>query len=77
MNASWPKKPDFRDNEGLYLTNLQFDELPRAILSISFKTFTLFRYHIIVISSVLLLLFAFVFLFCIIYDPREKIIDYH
>ena len=45
--------------------------------SIFFKTFTLFRYHIIVISSVLLLLFAFVFLFCIIYDPREKIIDYH
>ena len=24
---------DFRDNEGLYLTNWQFDELPRAILS--------------------------------------------
>ena len=45
--------------------------------SVFFKTFTLFRYHIIVISSVLLLLFAFVFLFCIIYDPREKIIDYH
>ena len=45
--------------------------------SVFFKTFTLFRYHIIVISSLLLLFFAFVFLFCIIYDPREKIIDYH
>ena len=29
MNA----KPDFRDNDGLYLTNWQFDELPLAILS--------------------------------------------
>lgn len=54
-----------------YLASFQFKT------SVFFKTFTLFRYHIIVISSVLLLLFAFVFLFCIIYDPRGKIIDYH
>ena len=48
--------------------------------SVFYEAFTLFWYHIIVISSVFVVafcFFAFFLLFYIIYHPREEIIDYH